>query len=142
MKLYHLNILATKADRDELNLKGWDGDPRFTRHADITMSGDLEQAAQAWELGEYELVAHIDGTMSLDDVFMLTQNHTQDGWYLDAQRGSYKINGANRPITVNPKPLSTAQRRSTSVGDVVVHDGQAYICASFGWEALTVEVAA
>ena len=119
MKVFHLNILDDEQARKELNdpkTGGWSSQPRFTRYADITMSADHQQAIYAWEHGEYTFVADVEGV--LEQAFSLTQNHTHD-WQL------------NDLVTATPGP-----KRSTSVGDIVVKDGQVYIVASFGFEPL------
>lgn len=107
--VYHLNIIASKEDRDELNRVGWDGHPRFTMHADITC-GDAKAAAAAYSEGFYKQVATIDG--SLEDAFAKTQN----------------IDKPWDPMGIH---------RSTSVGDIVKDEtGGLHLVAPIGFERI------
>jgi len=63
----------------------------------------------------FELVAKVEGE-SLGDAFQLT-NHIDHGWH------------DNKEVTL----LADSERRSTSVGDVVVLDGNAHRCERAGW---------
>lgn len=118
MKVFHLNILATKADVDELNRVGWDGHPRFTMHADIT-SGDLKAATAGFSEGAYKHVATMGDELNLEDAFRLT-NHIETEWQ------------QNPEVT----PAGDDGQRSTSVGDLIEKDGDVYMVAGFGFEKL------
>jgi len=82
-------------------------------HANLPVfgRGDPEFSAE-----NYTLVALVDGE-SVDDAFFLT-NHVNRPWW------------ENDGVTLVGEP----KVRSTSVGDVVVRDGESYRCARFGWE--------
>lgn len=115
MKVYHLNILATQADFDEVNRVGWDGHPRFTMHADIT-SGDTDAAAAAFSEGFYKEVCTMydrfgGQELDLDDAFVKTQN-------------------IDKPWD----PMG--KHRSTTVGDIIERKGRFYMVAAFGFEEL------
>ncbi len=117
MKVFHLNILDTKAARDELNGPngGWSSQPRFTRYADITCSGDKAQVALAWLVGEYTYVAHVD-TFDLEDAWTKTQ-HLAAAW------------DQNDDVTA-----MRVGNRSTSVGDIIEDDdGHLHLVANVGF---------
>jgi hypothetical protein len=88
-----------------------DNEPRFRgTFADV----------KRWRMGQdgYTQVATVDAE-TLDDVFERT-NHIDQPWE------------TNPGVT-----LLGGRARSTSVGDVVVdQDGQAWLCASAGWERI------
>jgi hypothetical protein len=115
--VYHLRRLSND-EHDRLNANGWGSDPRFTRYADITTSGNADAVRDAWRLGEYELVAEVE-TDDLDAVFELT-NHIDRNW------------------TENARVTAKAARpRSTSVGDVLRDaNGGFHVVASVGFAPL------
>lgn len=124
MKVFHLNILDTKEARDRLNhpvTGGWSSAPEFERYADLTF-GDKAQAGVAWRKGEYTYVADVEGD-DLEEAFSKTQ-HLATEWQ------------ANEGVTA-----TEGSKRSTSVGDIVVKDGQLYFVASFGFEQLDISYA-
>lgn len=67
--------------------------------------------------GNFTLVAEVKAD-NIEEVFALT-NHIDSDW--TENEGVTKAPGATR-------------FRSTSVGDVVVADGERYLCANIGWE--------
>lgn len=125
MKVFHLNILATKEDVKELNRVGWDGHPRFAMHADIT-GGDLKAAAAGFSEGAYKLVAKLSDDRSMDEAFRLT-NHISEDWTTDPERSGMMV--------YTSEDLGN---RSTSVGDVIEKDGKRFMVASFGFEELAI----
>lgn len=76
-----------------------------------------DRPAPVWP-DEYVKVAEVQ-TDDRDQAYMLT-NHVDHPWYANPGVASW---GA-------PK------LRSTSMGDVLVQDGQAWICVEIGWQAL------
>lgn len=146
MKLYHLNILATKADRDELNLKGWDGHPRFLRHLDITSAAKVAAAAEAWLQGEYKLVADID-TQELPYPFEWAFTHTQNlselGWANEARaeagRDIFEAGLARINPVIDSCDQTDIRYRSTSVGDIWVNGEDVFLILPTGMTRLEVE---
>ncbi len=119
IKIFHLNML-TKDERKRLNAPdgGWDSDPRFTRYADISSFGNIEQALVAMSKDEYSHVATVEGD-DLEDAWCLT-NHIESDWT--------KNDG------VKPE---RGDHRSSSVGDIFVVDGKPRIVARCGFEELS-----
>lgn len=117
LRIHHLNIIATKADHDEVNRIGWVG--KFALHADITF-GDAGKAEVAYSEGAYKAVADFC-TDSLDVVFERTQNLTADGWIARHLGQKYVI-----------------RARSTSVGDIIenLDTGEFHMVAGCGFERL------
>ena len=119
LKIYHLAGL-TKAEAKRLNSStgGWDSEPRFARHADITSFADPAQVAIALLEREYNLVAVVKAT-DPDDGFALT-NHIDSDWR------------NNEGVVALP-----GEHRSTSVGDIIVADSVTYIVDKVGFTPLT-----
>lgn len=125
MKIYHLNILATAEDRAELNRVGWDGAPRFTMHADITcgMENAAQAAAAAFSEGFYKHVANVPAVyptaeQSLETAFEVT-------------------NSIHFPWFENPQiEVLVDKARSTSVGDLMEHEGALYMVSPVGFTKL------
>jgi hypothetical protein len=120
IRVHHLNIIATKADRDELDRVGWTG--KFAVHATITAGGEKapDLAAVAFSEGAYKHVADVD-LDDLEDAFRLT-NHIHSVW------------NENTDAHVEPQP---GPQRSTSVGDIIERDGEFFLVAPFGFETIT-----
>ncbi len=126
--IYHLSSLDSEFARDRLNSgdsegnKGWGSHEVFSRYADITMGGKVDQVKAAWAAGEYKAVALISDQHpeDLDTAFRLT-NHIEAAWTAN-----------DGVITLGPKD----RQRSTSVGDLMEIDGQFHLVASFGFENL------
>jgi phosphate-selective porin len=108
VNVFHLKSL-TDEQFDRVNRVGWDGGADLSRHANITMLGDIDSARAAWDESGYELVASVD-TDDLEVAFIKTQNLDRD-WSLDATR-------------------------SSSVGDVFERDGHRYLVAGVGFKEI------
>lgn len=125
MKVYQLNILATKADHEELNRVGWNGHPKYEMMADITVGGNkqLSAAQAAYTEGFYKLVATLDSD-DLEDGFRLT-NSIARPW----QENEYLAPGVNFKA-------HAYRARSTTVGDIIEKDGEYFLVASIGFNRL------
>lgn len=122
VRVFHLTNLNAD-ERRRLNRGGWDSDPKFTRHADITfgMSKVLaDQVKIAWLEGEYHEAAVVK-TDSLDWAYQQT-NNISHVWNLN-----------------DDVVALTDQFKSTSVGDVMLKDGKFYVVASMGFEEIELE---
>ena len=119
--VYHLSAL-TEDERKKLNGPdgGWDSSERFSRYANITSNAKKIDVIEAWKKGEFEKAAIVT-TGDFDRAFERT-NSIVDHWSdnFDAETvGDFR------------------NRRSTSVGDIMVHsDGKAVIVSPVGFEEI------
>jgi hypothetical protein len=116
----------TPAEGERLNASsGWDSESRFTRYADITMSGKIEAVIEALtEWDEYDIVADMEVT-DLEDAFRAS-NHIDSNWL------------------ENPEVAFTeaTEARSSSVGDIFSDPdtGKYWLVANLGFEDITDKV--
>lgn len=119
----------TRAEADRLNASegGWGSEPRFTRYADITMSGKLEAVIEAIKHNEYEVVADLE-VADLDDAF--EKSNTITGPWIE-----------NKEVTSLDDDHKEGAR-SSSVGDIFSDPdtGEYWLIEPVGFKNITNEV--
>ena len=117
----HFNDL-TDAEAARLNGPdgGWDSEPKFSRFANVRMNADAKDVREAFEKGEYNIIADLE-VVDLDDAFEKS-NHIADDWT------------KNKEVT----SMSSDRARSTSVGDILADpdSGEYFIVKPAGFEKI------
>lgn len=114
IKVYHFKQLSDEQVL-RINAVGWI-DEHARRYLDVTTSAKEKAVRQAWDRGEYELVAEVQAT-DVEEAFRLT-NHIDHDW------------------RENPGVVSFGPARSTSVGDVFMINDAHFVVAPCGTYAV------